>query len=53
MNFDEVMNMDKVEFGDMPPQVRRPWKTVRHLCSNRNSNHGDREPAISLIRKAT
>ena len=31
--------------------TRRLWKTVQHLCLNRNLNLGDREPAISLIRK--
>ena len=31
--------------------TRRLWKMVQHLCLNRNLNLGDREPAISLIRK--
>ena len=31
--------------------TRRLWKTVQHLCLNRNLNLGDRKPAISLIRK--
>ena len=31
--------------------TRRLWKTVQHLCLNRNLNLGDREPAILLIRK--
>ena len=31
--------------------IKRLWKTVQHLCLNRNLNLGDREPAISLIRK--
>ena len=32
-------------------EAYKKWKMVQHLCLNRNLNLGDREPAISLIRK--
>ena len=38
-------------FEEVDEAYKRLWKTVRHLCLNRNLNLGDREPAILLIRK--
>ena len=39
--------------GHWMRHTRKPLKMVRHLCLSRSLSPGDREPAISLIRKET
>ena len=39
-------------FGLLVEDIRRPLQMVRYLCLSLSLSPGDREPAISLIRKA-